>query len=196
AGNLPLDLVGDVGDYLNCAAQKIAPALLIDDPAVNLPGSHIRDSAQVLIDKAFIMPQIEVRFRPIGGNKHLTMLIGTHRPRIDIQIRVQLLHCNFQTTCLQDAPNRSRRNALPHRTDDTACAENILWIWHYSPSMQQKQRRGVVGNLMYSPPTVSIERIITEKFLCGLYQFLKITGSAAHIEEDQPQFGSLSDKCG
>jgi hypothetical protein len=47
-----------------------------NDGVVYLAGSKIAGTGQLDIDKALIVPQIEIGFCAIAGHKHLTMLVG------------------------------------------------------------------------------------------------------------------------
>ena len=42
------------------------------------------------------MSQIQIGFRAVFGDEDFAMLIGAHRPRIDIDIRVELNHVDFE----------------------------------------------------------------------------------------------------
>jgi len=90
-----------VGDDLNRTAAVIAPSFLLQDGPVNFAGGDIGIFAQVFVDKSFVMPQIQIGFRAVVGDKNLTMLYRVHGSRVNIDIRVELLHGNLITTCLQ-----------------------------------------------------------------------------------------------
>jgi len=53
------------------------------------------------------MPKIEVGFGSIVGDKNLPMLKRRHRPRIDIQVRVELHQVHLQATAFEQATDRS-----------------------------------------------------------------------------------------
>ena len=107
-----LDLVRNMRDDLYCRAQVLAAALLVEDIPVYLAGCEIGKAVQVLINEPLIMPEIEVRLRPVLGDIDLPVLVWAHGPRIHIDIRVQLLRRDPEPAGLQKAPERRRRDPL------------------------------------------------------------------------------------
>src|SRR3546814_10875740 len=61
--------------------------------------------------EALVMAQIEVGLRPVVGDVDLAVLIGRHRARIDVEIRIELANPHAITGCLQQ-----RRKARRHQT--------------------------------------------------------------------------------
>ena len=118
--NTLLDLIGDVGDHLHRSTKIIAPPLFRDHSIVNLPGGHIVHLRHVLIDKALVMSQIEVGLRPIFGNKHFTMLVGAHRPRIHIQVGIEFHDGDLEAARFQQQTQGSTGNSLAQRRHDPA----------------------------------------------------------------------------
>ena len=86
-----LDLVGDMRNDLHGAAQIIATPLLGDDFGIDLAGRHVAGLAQVGVDEAFVMAKIEVGLGAVVRHEDLTVLVGRHRARIDVDIGIQLL---------------------------------------------------------------------------------------------------------
>ena len=62
--------------------------------------------------EAFIMAKIKVGFRAIIGDEDFTVLVGAHRPWIDIKVRVQLAQPNLVTARLQQRAERSGSDTL------------------------------------------------------------------------------------
>src|SRR5207248_4604162 len=85
-----LDLVGDVRDDLDRAAEIVAAALLLDHRLVDLAGGEVVPAAHLRALEALVVPEIEVRLGAVLGHEHLAVLERAHRPRIDVDIRVQL----------------------------------------------------------------------------------------------------------
>src|SRR5690606_9693187 len=83
-----LDLVGDVRDDLDRAAQVVATSLLGGHAGVDLSGSDVAGPGEVLVDEPLVVPNVEVRLGAVVGDEHLTVLIRRHRARIDVQIRI------------------------------------------------------------------------------------------------------------
>ncbi len=90
------DFVGNMGDHLNRTPIVIAVALVLQDIPVNSARSNIAVLGQALVDKAFVMAKIQIRFRSVIGYENLSVLKRVHGARINIQIGVE-----FQSPCLQ-----------------------------------------------------------------------------------------------
>jgi hypothetical protein len=76
--------------------------------------------------------QIEVGLSPVVGDVDLTVLVGTHRPRIDVDVGVKLLQRDSISMSLEQRPDRRCREALSQRGYDSARDENVFdrpfWI--------------------------------------------------------------------
>ena len=101
-----LDLVGDVGDHLHRLAEIVTTALSSDDRAVDRAGRPVGVRREVLINEPLVVPEVEIGFAAVVGDEHLAVFEGVHRSRIDIQIRVELLHGDAETAGLEEAPKR------------------------------------------------------------------------------------------
>ncbi len=99
-----LDGVGDVRDDLHRRAQIIAAPLLRDDVAVDAPGGDVVRLARGHAGVALVMTEIEVGLGPIVGHEDLAVLIRRHRPRIDVQIGVELPDADLVATRLKQRP--------------------------------------------------------------------------------------------
>jgi hypothetical protein len=64
------------------------------------------------VSETFVVPQVEVGFGSIVGDENLAVLEGTHRPGIDIQIRVEFLKSDPQPPALEKAADRGGCNSL------------------------------------------------------------------------------------
>ena len=132
AEDLFLDHVGDVRDHLHGRPQVVAAALARDYLLVDLPGRHIGSHRQVLVDEALVVTEVEVGLRAVVGDEDLTVLVGAHRPGVDVQVRVELLQGDGEVAGLQDVPDRRRSDSFAERGDDTAGDKNVLR--HRGPS--------------------------------------------------------------
>ena len=121
-----LDLVRDMRNRLHGAAQVAAFPLLPDHVGIDLPGGQVGILVQVLVDKAFIMAQVQVGFRAVLGHVHLAVLVGAHCPGIHIDIRIQLLGRDLQAAGLQQASQGRCRNSLSQSGYHTAGYKDIL----------------------------------------------------------------------
>ena len=87
-----LDLIGDVGDYLDGTAAKVSPAFLLKDGPIDLAGGHVRVLAQAFVYESFIMPEVKIGLCSIIGYKHFAVLHRVHGTGIHVDIRIELLH--------------------------------------------------------------------------------------------------------
>ena len=93
AGDAPdplLDLVGDVRDDLDGAAEVVAAALLGDDRLVDAAGRDVAELGQVLVDEPLVVAQVEVGLGAVVGDEDLAVLVRRHRARVDVDVRVEL----------------------------------------------------------------------------------------------------------
>ena len=96
-----LDLVGDVGDHLDGLAEVLAPPFLGDDRLVDRPGSRVGVPREGLVYEPLVVTEVEVGFAAVVGHEDLAMLEGVHRPRVDVDVGVQLLHRHPEAPALQ-----------------------------------------------------------------------------------------------
>ena len=92
-------------DNLNRRAVEIAPAFLLDNFRVNRPGCKVVAMPHGLIDKPFVMPQVEVGFRAVVGYKDFAVLKWVHGAGIDVNIRIHLQHLDAQAPAFKQKPN-------------------------------------------------------------------------------------------
>ena len=107
-----LDLVGDVRDHLDGVAEVVAAALLGDHVGVDLTGGHVGDLAQVGVEEPLVVPDVEVGLGTVVGDEDLAVLERVHRPGIDVEVGVQLLHRHAETAGPQQAAQTGGREAL------------------------------------------------------------------------------------
>ena len=110
-----LDLVRDMRNDLHRRAEIVAVALLVEDGRVDLSRRDIRTLREVNVDEALIVPEIEIRLRPVIRDEHLAVLIGAHRAGVNIDVGVEFLNRDLQPAILQQPTERCRRNALAER---------------------------------------------------------------------------------
>ncbi len=105
-GDAALDLVGDVRDDLHGLAEVVAPALCRQHRRVDRARGGVRVPGEVLVDEALVVAEVEVGLSPIVGDEHLAVLERVHRPRIDVDVGIELLHGDPQATSLEQASER------------------------------------------------------------------------------------------
>ncbi len=91
-------LVRYVGDNLDCSTQIFAPALLRDNRIVDLTGGEIASFRHGRIGKPLIVAEVKIRFGAVFGHKDLAMLKWVHRTGVDVNIRVELLEHDIETS--------------------------------------------------------------------------------------------------
>jgi len=106
APDASLDLVRDMGNDLHGVTQIVAAAFLLDDGLVHRAGGHVGVAPEVLTGESFVVAEIEVGFSAIVGDEDLTMLERVHRPRVDVDVRVQLLVDDFQSPGFEESAER------------------------------------------------------------------------------------------
>ena len=119
-----LDLVGDVRDDLDGLAEVVPATFLGDDRQPDLPRRHARPAVQGAADEALVVPEVEVGLAAVVGDEHLAVLERVHRPRVDVEVGVELLHGHGQPARGQQAPERRGRDALAERGRHTAGDED------------------------------------------------------------------------
>ena len=120
-----LDLVGDVRDDLDGAAEVVAAALLADHRVVDRAGGHVRGARRVRVREALVVAEVEVGLGAVLGDEDLAVLERRHRPGIDVDVRVELLQGDLQPAGDEQAADRGRRDALAERGDDAAGDEDV-----------------------------------------------------------------------
>ena len=107
-----LDLVRDVRDDLDGVAEVLTAALPGDHPRVHLPGRDIRLGGQVAVQEALVVPDVQVGLGAVLGDEDLAVLERVHRPGIDVDVRVELLHGDPQAAGGEQASQAGGGEAL------------------------------------------------------------------------------------
>ena len=116
------------GMICTVAAQVVSPPLPVQNGPVHLARGDGGVDGQVLIDKPLIVAQVQVRLRPVVGDKYLPVLVGAHGAGVHIEIRVQLLHCAPADPAASAAgPGTLRRSPLP-RPDTTPPVTKMYFV--------------------------------------------------------------------
>ncbi len=121
-----LDLVGDVRDDLDGAAEEVTTALLLDHRTVDASRRRVRALGKVLVDEALVVAEVQVRLAAVLGNEDLTVLPRVHGPRVDVDVGVELAHRDAEAAALEEAAERGGGEALPERARDSAGDEDEL----------------------------------------------------------------------
>ena len=121
-----LDLVGDVRDDLDGAAEVVAAALLGDDRLVDAPGRDVAELAQVLVDEALVVAEVEVRLGAVVGDEDLAVLVGRHRARIHVDVRIELEDGDRQAAGLEEPTDAGGGDAFAERGGHASGHKDIL----------------------------------------------------------------------
>ena len=127
-----LDFVSDVGDNLHGAAQVVTVPFLGDDLVVDGAGGGVVLLGKGGVQEAFVMAEIEVGFRAVVRDVHLTMLVGVHRAGVDVDIGIKLLDGHGQAARFQQRADGCRRKALAEGGKDATGDEDKLGL-HEKP---------------------------------------------------------------
>ena len=85
----------------------------------------VRVAREVLVDEALVVADVEVGLGAVLGDEDLAVLEGAHRPGVDVDVRVELLHLHLQAASLEQPSERGSRDALAERRDDAAGDEDV-----------------------------------------------------------------------
>ncbi len=85
-----------------------------------------RVAEKVLVDETLVMADVEVGLGPVLGHEDLAVLERAHRPRVDVQIGVELLELDAQATGFQQASERCGDDSLAERRDHSPRDEYVL----------------------------------------------------------------------
>ena len=107
--NRRFDFVSDMRHNLNGPAEIFAATFFFDHRKINLTGRVIRIAVQNSGGESFVMAEVKVGLGAVIQDVNLTVLVRAHCAWIDVQIRIQLLHADFQTASFQQHSNRGRR---------------------------------------------------------------------------------------
>ena len=110
-----LDRVGDVRDHLDGRAEIVAAPLLGDDVAVDAAGGDIVRLARGNAGEALVMAEVEIGLGPVVGHIDFAMLIRRHRPRIDVQIGIELPDPDLVAARLEKRPEGRGKKTFSKR---------------------------------------------------------------------------------
>ncbi|MPM98921.1 hypothetical protein SDC9_146111 [bioreactor metagenome] len=72
------------------------------------------------------MAEVKVGFGSVVRHKNLTMLVGAHCPRINVDVRIKFLDCYLKAALLEQSAKGSRGDPLPKAGYNASCYKNIL----------------------------------------------------------------------
>ena len=131
-----LDLVGDVRNDLHGLAQELAAPLLVDHRQVDLAGGVVRVAGQRAVGEPLVVAQVEVGLAAVVEHVDFAVLVGAHRARIDVDVRIELLHADAQAALFQQHADRGAGQPLAQRADHAAGHEDVFG--HATPILPWK----------------------------------------------------------
>ena len=90
----------------------------------------VRVAGEVLVDEALVVTEVEVGLSAVLGDEDLTVLEGVHRARIDVDVRIELLHRDLQSPGLEQSAERRGGQPLAQARRDAAGDEDVLGHSH------------------------------------------------------------------
>ena len=121
-----LDFVRDVRNDLDRAPEVVAAPLLLDDALVDLPGRPVRILGRDRVREPFVVAQVEVGLGAIVGDVDLAVLVRAHRPRIDVDVRVEFLHRDSVAVAFEQTADGGGCQALAERRHHATGHEDVL----------------------------------------------------------------------
>ena len=77
---------------------------LFNDRQVDLARRVVRVARQRAVREPFVVAEVQVGFAPVVQHIDFTVLIRTHRARIDVDVRIQFLYLYLQAGCSSIIP--------------------------------------------------------------------------------------------
>ena len=106
------DLIRDVRNNLNCSTEVFAAAFFFNHGQINLTGCVVGITIQNARGEAFVMAEVEVGFGAVIQHINFAVLKGTHGARIDVEVRIELLHADFQSAAFEQHTDGRRSQSL------------------------------------------------------------------------------------
>src|SRR5579872_3942555 len=118
------DGIGDMRDDLDGRPEIFATPFAADHGGIDASGRDAVAAPGGNAGIAFVMTEIEIGLGTIIGDEDLAMLIGAHRPRIDIEVGIELAQPHLEAARLEERPERRRRKSFAERGDHAAGDED------------------------------------------------------------------------
>src|SRR5207237_7217939 len=83
-------------------------------------------AVEVLVDEPLVVPEIEVGLASVVGDEDLPVLERVHRPGIDVDVGIELLHRDAKATAFEKSSEGCGGQPLAQRARDPAGHEDVL----------------------------------------------------------------------
>src|SRR3989344_4802979 len=101
-------------------------ALARDDGLIHHPARHVVLVGQIATEKTLIIAHILISLKAAPKHKHLSMLGRIHRPRINVQIRINLHQIHRIPLLLEQEPDGACHDAFPDAAHHSAEDEYVF----------------------------------------------------------------------
>lgn len=81
--------VGDVGDNLDCFAEIVAAAFLIDYALVDAAGSDVVGSGCLYVGETLVVAKVEVGLMAVGGDVAFAVFVWVECAGVNVDVRVE-----------------------------------------------------------------------------------------------------------
>ena len=129
---------------LHGLAEELAPPLFVDHREVDLPGGVVRVAVERRVGEALVVAQVEVGLAAVVQHVDLAVLVGAHRARIDVDIRVELLHADAKPALFEQHADGGAGQSFAQRADDAAGNENMLAHRNIHPGEGERRAGKVI----------------------------------------------------
>ena len=113
-------------DVLHGLAQVVAAAFLLQHALEYLAAGQVVQTGKLAVNKALIVAEVKVGLGTVIQHVHFTVLVGAHGARVDVQIRVELLHGHLQTAMLQQRADGRCGKAFTQGGNNTAGYKDVF----------------------------------------------------------------------
>src|SRR5699024_6281038 len=139
-------------------------------------GGDVGVRGQVGIEEALVVADVEVGLRAVVCDEHLPMLERVHRARIDVDVRIELLHRHPQAACAEQLPEPGCREYFAegggHSPGDEDGTRNVVPIRsrrdHHALIPYQPDPDSYRPTAESLPTTPCADSLVR----CGFFQFL------------------------
>ena len=100
--------------------------LLVDDRQVNLAGGVVGVAGQRGVGEALVVAQVEVGLAAVVEHVDFAVLVGAHRARIDVDVRIELLHPHAQAAPFEQHADRGAGQPFAQGADHAAGHEDVF----------------------------------------------------------------------
>src|SRR5438309_9619005 len=146
-----LDLVRDVRDDLHGLSEVVAATLFLNDRPVDLPRRDVVVPGQIHIEDPLVTPQIQVDLRPVIEDEHLPVLVRVHRPRVHVQVGIDLDLTDLQSLRLQEDADGRGADALPEARQNATRDDDIFHVKSRDWTIQRVRDKLCVKNFRRAP---------------------------------------------